>query len=144
MSRSEPARYRTTNWKSYTDALKRRRSLLVWLDRGMDWLAPKAGKLGRPLVFSDAIIQFCLMTEVLFGLPLRQTTGMVAGILEMAGREWLVPDFSTLSSLQKTIAFQLSLRRAPGPLNLPADSIGVKFLGDGEWLARKHGAHHRC
>nr|BAH89543.1 ISSpo9 transposase [uncultured bacterium] len=41
MSKPEPARYRTTNWKSYNDALKRRGSLLVWLDRDMDWLAPK-------------------------------------------------------------------------------------------------------
>ncbi|WP_216671419.1 hypothetical protein, partial [Mangrovicoccus sp. HB161399] len=29
MCKPEPARYRTTNWKSYNDALKRRGSLLV-------------------------------------------------------------------------------------------------------------------
>ncbi|SEO13932.1 hypothetical protein SAMN04489859_103745 [Paracoccus alcaliphilus] len=50
MSKPEPARYGTTNWQSYNDALKRRGSLLVWLDRDMDWLAPKAGKSGRPPV----------------------------------------------------------------------------------------------
>jgi len=143
MSKPEPARYRTTNWKSYNDALKRRGSLLVWLDRDMDWLAPKAGQPGRPPVFSDAAIQFCLMIKVLFGLPLRQTTGMVASILKMAGLDWPVPDFSTLSRRQKTIAVQLSSRRAPGPLNLLVDSTGIKFLGDGEWLARKHGTHRR-
>ncbi|SDJ63607.1 IS5-like element ISPth1 family transposase [Salipiger marinus] len=143
MSKPEPARYRTTNWKFYNDALKRRGSLLVWLDRDMDWLAPKAGKPGRPPVFSDAAIQFCLMIKVLFGLPLRQTTGMVASILKMAGLDWPVPDFSTLSRRQKTIAVQLSSRRAPGPLNLLVDSTGIKFLGDGEWLARKHGTHRR-
>lgn len=55
---------------------------------------------------------------MLFGLPVRQTTGMVASILEMAGLDWPVPDFSTLSRRQKTIAVQLSSRRAPGPLNL--------------------------
>ncbi len=78
MSKLEPAPYRTTNRKSYNDALKRRGPLLVWLDRDMDWLAPNAGKPGRPPVFSDAAIQFCLIIKVLFGLPLRQTTGMVA------------------------------------------------------------------
>ena len=91
MSKPEPARYGTTNWQSYNDALKRRGSLLVWLDRDMDWLAPKAGKPGRPPVFSDAAIQFCLMMKVPFGLPLRQTTGLVASILEMAGLDWPVP-----------------------------------------------------
>ena len=57
----------------------------------------------------------------------------------MAGLDWPIPDFSTLSRRQKTIAVQLSSRRAPGPLNLLVDSTGIKFLGDGEWLARKHG-----
>jgi hypothetical protein len=35
------------------------------------------------------------MVKVLVGLPLRQTTGMVASILEMAGLNGPVPDFST-------------------------------------------------
>jgi len=130
MTKPEPARYRTTNWKSYNEALKRRGSLLVWLDRDMAWLAPKFGKPGRPPVFSDAAIQFCLMVKVLFGLPLRQTTGMVSSILKMAGLDWPVPDFSTLSRRQKTITVQLSFRRAKGPLNLLVDSTGIKFLGE--------------
>jgi hypothetical protein len=143
MTKPEPARYRTTNWKSYNDALRRRGSLLIWLDKDMAWLANRAGRPGRPPVFSDAAIQFCLMVKVLFGLPLRQCTGMVSSILEMAGLDWAVPDFSTLSRRQKTLAVQISSRRASGPLNLLVDSTGIKFLGDGEWLARKHGTHRR-
>ena len=143
MTKPPCARYRTTNWKSYNDALKRRGSLLIWLDKAMEWRAPKAGRNGRPPVFSDGAIQFCLMVKVLFGLPLRQTTGMVASILSMAGLDWPVPDFSTLSRREKTITVQIPSRRAPGPLNLLVDSTGIKFLGDGEWLARKHGTHRR-
>ena len=143
MTRPDPTRYRTTNWKSYNAALKRRGSLLIWLDKDMTWLAPKTGRNGRPPVFSDAAIQFCLMVKVLFGLPLRQTTGMVESILSMAGLDWPVPDFSTLSRRQKRITVQISSRRASGPLNLLVDSTGIKFLGDGEWLARKHGTQRR-
>ena len=143
MTRPEPTRYRTTNWKSYNDGLKQRGSLLIWLDKDMVWRAPRAGRPGRPPVFSDAAIQFCLMVKVLFGLPLRQTTGMVASILQMARLDWSVPDFSTLSRRQKTISVDISSRRAAGPLNLLVDSTGIKFLGDGEWLARKHGTQRR-
>lgn len=143
MTKPEPTRYRTTNWKSYNDGLKQRGSLLIWLDKDMVWRAPKAGRLGRPLVFSNTAIQFCLMVKGLFGLPLRQTTGMVASILQMAGLDWSVPDFPTLSRRQKTITVRLSHRRAAGPLNLLVDSTGIKSLGDGEWLARKHGTHRR-
>ena len=143
MSRPASPRYRTTNWKSYNDALKQRGSLLIWLDKEMVWRAPKAGSNGRPPVFSDGAIQFCLMVKVLFGLPLRQTIGMVASILSMAELDWPVPDFSTLSRRQKTITVQIPSRRAAGPLNLLVDSTGIKFLGDGEWLARKHGSQRR-
>lgn len=40
---------------------------------------------GRPSVVSDAAIQLCLTIKVLFKLPLRQTTGMVASQLKMPG-----------------------------------------------------------
>lgn len=143
MTNFAPTCYGTTNWKSYNEALKRRGSLLVWLDKDLVWLAPKAGRPGRPPVFSDAAVQFCLMVKVLFGLPLRQTTGMVASILEMAGLDWPVSDFSTLSRRQGKITVQITNHRGSGPLNLLVDSTGIKFLGDGEWLARKHGTHRR-
>ena len=94
------ARYRTTNWSEYNAGLRRRGSLLVWLDREMEWAAPKRGRPGRPQTFSDAAIQFCLSIKVLFGLALRQTIGMVASRLGLAGLDWPVPDYSTLSRRQ--------------------------------------------
>ena len=54
MRKPEPARFRTTNWKSYNDASTGRGSLLIWLDKDLVWLAPRAGRKGRPAVFSDA------------------------------------------------------------------------------------------
>ena len=143
MSKPSPTRYRTTNWSSYTASLRNRGSLLIWLDKDMSWLAPHDGSPGRPAVFADAAIQFCLTIKVLFKLPLRQTTGMVASLLKMAGLDWAVPDYTTLCRRQKTLAVQIPYRRADGPLNLLVDSTGIKFLGDGEWQARKHGVQGR-
>jgi len=94
-------------------------------------------------VFSDAAVQFCLTIKLLFKLPLRQTTGMVASLLKMANLGWTVPDYSTLCRRQKTLAVQIPYRRADGPLNLRVDSTGIKFLGGGEWQARKHGVQDR-
>ncbi|AGT11039.1 transposase (plasmid) [Paracoccus aminophilus JCM 7686] len=143
MNKPAPTRYCMMNGKSCNEALKQRGSLLIWLDKDMVWRAPKARRPGRPPMFSDAAVQFCLMVKVLFGLPLRQTTGMVASILQMAGLDWPVPDLSTLSRRQKAITVQITHRRDPGPPNLLVDSMGIEFLGDGEWLARKHGTHRR-
>jgi hypothetical protein len=143
MSKPSPARYRTTNWPEYNKALRRRGSLLVWLDREMEWLAPASRRPGRPQTFSDAAIQFCLSIKVLFGLALRQTIGMVASLLRMAGVDWPVPDFSTLCRRQSTVTAQIPYRRSNGNLNLLVDSTGVKIRGDGEWQARKHGPGRR-
>jgi hypothetical protein len=77
MSKPSPARYRTTNWPEHNALLRRRGSLLVWLDREMEWCAPKRGRPGRPETFFDAAIEFCLSIKVLFGLALRQASGMV-------------------------------------------------------------------
>ncbi|WP_028452950.1 IS5/IS1182 family transposase, partial [Chitinilyticum aquatile] len=85
MSKPAPPKYRTTNWKSYTHALRQRGSLLIWLDKDMAWFAAPTGKRGRAERFSDAAIQFCLMVKNLFNLALRQTTGMVASLLKLAG-----------------------------------------------------------
>jgi len=143
MSKPSPARYRTTNWSEYNAALRRRGSLLVWLDREMEWSAPRRGRPGRPETFSDAAIQFCLSLKVLFGLALRQTIGMVASLLKMAGLDWPVPDYSTLCRRQRTVTIQIPYRRSGGPLNLLVDSTGVKMLGEGEWQVRKHGPGRR-
>jgi len=96
-------------------------------------------KMGRPAVFSDTAIQLCLSVKVLFKLPLRQAVGMVRALLKLAGLDWPVPDHSTLCRRQKTLALHIPYRRADGPLNCLVDSTGIKFLGDGEWHARKYG-----
>ncbi len=143
MTKPSRARYRTTNWPSYNASLKKRGSLLIWLDKEMAWLAPHDWSPGCPAVFSDSAIQFCLTIKVLFKLPLRQTTGMVASLVGMANLDWAVLDYSTLCRRQKTLAVQIPYRRADGPLNLLVDSTGIKFLGDGEWQVRKHGVQGR-
>lgn len=143
MSKPKPARYRTTNWSAYNAALRKRGSLLIWLDKEMAWHAPHEGRPGSPPVFSNAAIQFCLSIKVLLRLPLRQTAGMVASLLRLGGLDWPVSDYSTLCRRQKTLKVQIPYCRAGGPLNLLVDSTGIKFLGDGEWQARRHGVQGR-
>ena len=86
MTKPSPSRYCTTNWSSYNAALRKRGSLLIWVDKDMTWRAPREGRPGRPAVFSGAAIQFCLSIKVLFKLPLQQTAGMVSSLLRLAGQ----------------------------------------------------------
>ena len=139
MSKPTPPTYRTTNWRSYNAALKQRGSLQIWFDPTTVWLAEPSGKRGRSATFTDAAIQACLTLKALFGLPLRQTTGLVASLLELVGLDWAVPDFSTLSRRQKGLNVAIPYRPSTGALHLLIDSTGIKAEGEGEWFAKKHG-----
>ena len=109
----------------------------------MLWYAPASGKRGRQQTFTDAAIEFCLSIKCLFGLALRQSLGLVQSLLRLAGLDWRVPDFSTISRRQKTLQVQLPYRPSATALDLLVDSTGIKFLGEGEWKRKKHGAEYR-
>ena len=143
MSRPTPLTYKTRNWPSYNEALKRRGSLTIWFDPAMTWEAAPTGKRGRQPSYSDAAIQTCLTMKVLFGMALRQTTGFVESLLHLIGLSWSVPDFNTLSRRQKTLKVNIPYRGSQGPLHLLIDSTGIKVEGEGEWNARKHGGPKR-
>ena len=72
----------------------------------------------------------------------RQSTGFVESLLRLIGLNWAVPDFSTLSRRQKTLAVNIPYRGSKGPLHLLFDSTGIKVEGEGEWNARKPPVTH--
>ena len=143
MSKPLPPKYQTISWQAYNQSLKQRGQLLLWLNKDTDWLEPATGRRGRQPTFSDAAIQFCLTIKCLFGLALRQATGMVESMLRLAGLDWAVPDFSTLSRRQKDLQVRIPVQKKQGCLHLLVDSTGIKMMGEGEWKVKKHGADYR-
>ena len=143
MSSWTPTTYKTRNWAEYNHSLKQWGSLSIWFDPEMSWEAEASGRRGRQKTYSDAAIQACLTLKVLFGLPLRQTTGFVESLLKRVKLDWSVPDFSTLCRRQKTLSVAIPYKGSAGPLHLLVDSTGIKAEGEGEWNARKHGGPKR-
>jgi hypothetical protein len=143
MSSWTPTTYKTRNWAEYNHSLKQRGSLSIWFDPEMVWEAAPSGRRGHQQAYSDAAIQACLTLKVLFGLPLRQTTGFVASLLKLVGLDWSVPDYSTLCRRQRTLSVAIPYKGSAGPLHLLIDSTGIKAEGEGEWSARKHGGPKR-
>lgn len=66
--------------------------------------------------------------EAALGLPLRQTAGMVAGVLEMG---WAGQCRISLRLKPQTDALRYAGPPPPrtGPLNLLLDKTGIKFVG---------------
>ena len=116
----------------------------------MIWEAAPTGRRGRQqtysgkedqktawgAVFPTNAIQTCLSMKVLFGIALRQTTGFVESLLRLVGLNWTVPDFSTLSRRQKTLAVNSPYRGSKGPLHLliPSRDIASQCPA-GQWTA---------
>jgi hypothetical protein len=109
----------------------------------MRWHGSASGKRGRSQDYSDTAIQFCLTIKNLFNLALRQAMGMTQSLLELAGLDWQVPDYSTVSRRQKHLAVTIATHPTTTGLHLLVDSTGIKMLGEGEWKTKKHGADSR-
>ncbi len=58
-------RYKTTNWKQYSNALINRGSLTFWIDEEAirEWKQSKQDKRGRSRQFSDLAITIALMVK---------------------------------------------------------------------------------
>ena len=140
MSRPVSSSYKVKNWPVYNEALKQRGSVTIWFDPEMVWAPPPTGKPGRQAQYSDIAIQTCLTLKVVFGMTLRQTTGFVERLLHLIGLDWSVPDFSTLSRRQKTLAVNIISRNSKDCLHLLIDYAGIRAGGEGEWNAGQHGS----
>ena len=119
MSKAKPSRYRTTNWSGCNDALRKRGSLLIWLDKEMAKHAPMKVALGahrcsRMRRSSSACRSRCCSSFRSGRVSQRGATGssmlanrMVASLLRLAELDWPVPDCSTLCRRQKTLKVQI-------------------------------------
>ena len=137
MSSWTQTKYKTRNWAEYIFSLKQRGSLSIWFDSGMTWEAVGSGRRGRQQTYSDAAMQACLTLKVLFGLPLRQTTGFVESLLKLVGLDWAELDFGTLCRRQKTLSVAIPYKGSAGPLHLlfPSRDIAAQCPA-GQWTAQ--------
>ena len=136
--------YRVKNWSSYNRALVARGSLTVWMDDGLwaQWYDQRPSQRGAQFVYSEPAIEWMLTMGVLLGLPLRQTQGFIQSLWALMQLELAVPDYSTLSRRQGSLAVVLPKKqtdRPDSPMHLVVDSTGLKVYGEGEWKVRQHG-----
>lgn len=86
---------------------------------------------------------FCLTLKNLFALALRQAMGFVESLLQLSGVHWPVPNYSTVCRHQRSLQVHVPYRPNHSGLHLLVDSTGIKFLDEGEWKCKKHGAERR-
>ncbi len=136
--------YRIRNWKQYNDALVRRGSLTLWVDREMlqAWRYQGPSQRGAQFRFSDTAIECLLTLRSVYHLTLRATEGFAHSLFGLMNLDLPVPDYTTLCRRAATVRITLP-KKATGPLHLVLDSTGLKVYGEGEWKVRQHGYSKR-
>ena len=124
-------RYRVRNWSDYNRALIARGRLTFWFDedavaawRNAD---PPKGP-GAPKVYSDTAIQCALILKSVFHLSLRSTQGFVSSLLELLRLDLPVPDYSTLSRRQSSLATFLTVSPSSRPRHVVVDATGPESV----------------
>ncbi len=127
--------YRVTNWSTYNEGLRRRGDVTIWLSPDVEagWYSERRKTRGGQSVYSDLAITVCLTLGMVYKQPLRQTEGLVRGLVRLMGLDLPVPGFSTLSRrCAGLILPSNSKARRDGPVHLVVDSTGLKIFGEGD------------
>ena len=90
------------NWPAYEAGLRRRGSLLLWIEDGVLERWQTCGPDGQAR-YTDAAIQRSLMLRTAFKLPLRQTEGLMASVLKLMDLTISAPDHTTVSRRATTL-----------------------------------------
>jgi hypothetical protein len=134
--------FKVQNWPAYEAGLRRRGSLLLWIEDGVLERWQSCGPDGQAR-YTDAAIQTSLMLRTAFKLPLRQTQGLLASVLRLMDLTISAPDHTTVSRRAVTLPVIQPESAPHGPLHVLIDSTGLQVYGAGQWLEAKHGAKSR-
>ena len=134
-------KYRVGHWPEYERALVQRGDVALWLsaDATDSWRPSPSGRPGGQEKFSDQAIETALTLRLVFRLPLRQAEGCLRSVLSLLGIDLEAPDHTPRSLGAVSASRSSSTTSAKGPIQLVVDSTGLSIVGEGEWVAAKHG-----
>jgi len=140
-------RYKLSNWSEYSDALRRRGEIDVWLsDEAISlWYEKERvyDGTGAPKRFSDFAIITCHEIRQVYRLPLRQTEGFINSLFRIMNIPLVCPDFSCLSKRLSKLGIKVPKYKKTGSPEdgvhaIAIDSTGLKRFGRGEWHQEKY------
>jgi hypothetical protein len=118
----EKMRYRVADWAMCNESLRQRGDLTVWFnsDPIKLWAAPQRKSRGGQPPYSDMAITICLTFSAGYGLPLRQTQGLMPSLARLMGLDISDPDLEAGTSRSGSESF----RNAPNPVRSAGPSDG--------------------
>ncbi|NRA88940.1 MAG: transposase [Rhizobiales bacterium] len=123
-------RYRVINWPAYNESLRQRGDITVWLsaDVADAWFTPKRTSPGGQGIYSELAIMTCLTLGMLYNQALRQTVGLMRGLVRLMALDVPVPCFSTLSRRSSGLKLPIKFKFLKDvPIHLVVDSTGLSL-----------------
>jgi hypothetical protein len=132
--------YKVTNWSEYNDALRNRGDITIWFtqDAVENWRPAKTGGRGRPMEYSDHVIETAMLIRQVFKLALRQTEGFMTSIARIMGAAIAIPDFSCISKRTVKLPAIMLIKALKSGSVVIVDSTALKVYGKDEWHQEKH------
>lgn len=132
---------RARNWREYNKALVQRGSLAFFIDpKSFKSLFPNHKKRrGRPLEFSNGLIELLLTIKIHHKLTYRALEGFTRSIFTLMRSPLKIPTFSLTCKRAKRLHCHLPQLSSRRPSTIIVDATGIKVLGEGEWKVKIHG-----
>ena len=142
----EAMKHRTErNWSHYNQKLKSiaRIDFFISEEAIEHWHYGGARKHGGKVLYSDHVIELCLLMREYFQLAYRQTQGFVESVFAAMQLDLQIPDYTTMSRRAGTL--NVNIRKASSlinhhkePIVVAIDSTGLSLYTRTEWNRRKH------
>ncbi len=125
------------HWNEHNEKLIRRGEIFISKDVIKNWNKELAimnrGKRGRRYRFPNSFMKILGYVRVYFGLPYRQTEGLIRMYSTMP----YVPDYTAIHTRICKLDITIKADALKGNIELVVDSSGIKVTNRGEWMCHK-------
>lgn len=132
---------RKRNWRNYNKQLIQRGSLTFLIEPNLlrNLGVKKTSRKGRPLQFSDAVIEILAFVKVHYKLAYRSLQGFASFFLSKFLPDHKTPSYSLICKRIKDLGKRLPVFPSIRGAVIILDSSGMKVYGEGEWKVKIHG-----
>lgn len=131
------------HWNEYNEKLIRRGEIFISKDVIESWnkelVVMNRNKTGRKYQFPDSFMKILGYVRVYFGLPYRQTEGLIKSY---GAAIPAVPDYTAIHKRINRLDIRIK-HISKGNIVLAVDSTGIKVTNRGDWMRHKWGRKRR-
>lgn len=132
------------HWNEYNKKLVRRGEIFISKDIMESWNKELAimnrNKIGRKYQFPDSFMKILGYVRVYFGLPYRQTEGLIKSYGSAVPA---VPDYTAIHKRICKLDIRIQPFAQKHDIVLAVDSTGIKVTNRGEWMRHKWNGKRR-